>query len=376
MNKIKAVLALCAAAVIFTGCGVKNSAGIIKIDNKVITKKEFNEVFDKTSESLMRNLGINAKKDSDNIMVLMAKNQVLSQLVISAILDNAVNERGITVSKEEIDEAEKKITDKFQTKEQFMQLLKAGGASYDDFRKNLEKELKINKYVDSIAMVSIGESEAKKYYNKNIDKFKYPKQVRASHILISASEDAVKSKLKKENKDIKEEDLKAKTAKLMEEAKQKAERLKNELKKNPSTFAQLAKDNSDDKMSAVKGGDLDFFTYDEMTPEFAKAAFSLKPDTISEVIKTPYGFHIIMVTDRKEAGKYSFDETKKDIITLLENQEKMSIFKKNIEELSKKAKVEYLDDEYNPEIIQNKIKEAAKDNPELKKMLEEDKQQG
>lgn len=376
MNKIKAVLAVCAAAAIFTGCGVKNSAGIIKIDDTVITQKEFNETFDKASEGLLKNLGINAKKDSDNIMVLMAKNQVISQMIISAILDNAVNERGITVSKDEIEEAEKKITDRFQTKEQFMQLLKAGGASYDDFRKNLEKELKINKYVDSIAMVSIGESEAKKYYNKNIDKFKYPKQVRASHILISASEDSIKSKLQKENKDIKEEDLNAQTAKMMEEAKQKAESLKNELKKNPSSFAQLAKDNSDDKLSAVKGGDLDFFTYEEMTPEFAKAAFSLKPNTISEVVKTPYGFHIIMVTDRKEAGKYSFDETKKDIITLLENQEKMSIFKKNIEELSKKAKVEYLDDEYNPEIIQNKIKEAAKDNPELKKMLEEDKQQG
>ena len=168
---------------------------------------------------------------------------------------------------------------------------------------------------------------------------------------------------------MKEEAINAEVKKQMAEAKKKAQELQLKAKKAPSTFAALAKENSQDTLSALKGGDLGFFTKDEMVEEFAKAAFALKPNTISGVVQTPYGYHIIKVTDRKEAGKYTFDQTKKEIIALLENQDKMSIFKNKIAELGKNAKIEYLNDDYNPEILQKKIKEASKDNPELTKML-------
>ena len=375
MNKIKVVLATFMAILVFSGCGVQNSSNnILKIDNKVITQKEFNKAFDSVSSGMLKSIGIDAKKDPENIMVLMAKEQVVSQLIINTIINNAIEQNKITVTKDELEAAEKEISGKFATKEQFLQVLKLNGASYDDFKKNLEQEVKVKKYVDSIAMVSVGEQEAKKFYNANPDKFKYPQQVRASHILIAANPDLIKAKLKKDNKDITDDELKVQTDKQMELAKQKAEEIQQKAKKNPSSFAKLAKENSQDTVSALKGGDLGFFTKDEMVAEFAKAAFALKPNTISQVVQTPYGFHVIMVTDRKEAGKYSFDETKKEIIALLENQDKMSIFKNKIAELSKNAKIEYLDDNYNPEIIQKKIKEKAKDNPELEQMIEQNTQ--
>ena len=162
--------------------------------------------------------------------------------------------------------------------------------------------------------------------------------------------------------------------KQMNEAKKIAETLQLKAKKSPSSFAKLAKENSQDTVSALKGGDLGFFTKEEMVEEFSKAAFSQKPNTVGPVIQTPYGFHIIMVTDRKEAGKFTFDETKKDIIALLENQDKMTIFKNKISELGKNAKIEYIDENYNPELLQKKIKEAANDNPELKQILEQNNQ--
>ena len=368
MNRIKSLLIIFLAVVVFTGCGVKNSNAIIKVDDNVITQRDFKKAFETVSGGMLKSLGIDEKKDPDNIMILMAKEQVISQLIINALINNEIEQNKISVSKEELENAEKEITGKFASKEQFLEILKSNGVTYDDFKKNLEQEIKIKKYVDSIAMVSVGEAEAKKYYKENPDKFKYPQQVRASHILISANPEVIKSKIKKDNKDVNDEELNAEVQKQLDEAKKKAEELLAKAKKNPSSFAQLAKENSQDTFSAIKGGDLGFFTKDEMVEEFSKIAFSLKPNTISSIVQTPYGYHIIMVTDRKEAGKYTFEETKKDIIAVLEDQDKLSIFRNKISELGKNAKIEYFDDNYNPEIIQKKIKEAAKDNPELKNM--------
>ena len=189
----------------------------------------------------------------------------------------------------------------------------------------------MKKYVDSIAMVSVGESEAKKYYDENIDKFKYPKRVRASHILISSNPDQIKAKLKADNKDISDEELQAKTDEIMAKNRKKAEELQAKVKNAPKTFAKVAKENSQDTSSAIRGGDLGFFGKEEMVESFAEKAFSMAPNTISEVVETPYGYHIIMVTDRSEAGTLSFEKAKKDIINYLESLDKVDILKNKID---------------------------------------------
>ena len=108
-----------------------------------------------------------------------------------------------------------------------------------------------------------------------------------------------------------------------------------------------------------------------MVEPFANKAFEMAPNTISDVVQTPYGYHIIMVTDRNEAGVLSFEQSKKDIISYLESQDKVDILKNKVEALRKEAKIEYYDENYNPEVIQKKIKEAAKENPQLKKEFSE-----
>ena len=116
----------------------------------------------------------------------------------------------------------------------------------------------------------------------------------------------------------------------MAEKKAKIDAIRKELQGDLTKFAKVAKDKSEDPGSASKGGDLGFFPKGRMVPEFENAAFSLKPNTLSEVVKTNYGYHIIMVTDRKAASKDPFEKSKDTI--------------------------EYVDPSYNPDKIQEEVK--------------------
>lgn len=372
MNKIKILALAILTMFIFTGCSIKNSANdIIKINDTVITKSEFDKAYKEvTSNKMFEQMGIDVAKDPDNIFSLMMKEQVVSSLIVTTLLNEEMDKRKIDATKEEIENAENEIVSKFASKDQFMLFLKSNGISYDTFKRNLKDEIKMKKYVDSIAMVSIGDAVAKKYYEENIEKFKYPKSVRASHILIAANINQLKDKIKSENKDLTDEEVTAKAQEQLNEKLQKARALQAQLKKNPKTFAKLAKENSDDAVSALKGGDLGFFAKEQMVEPFANAAFALAPNTISDVVETDYGYHIIMVTDRREAGTYSFEQSKKDIINYLEGQDKVDILKNKVASLRKEAKIEYLDNSYNPDEIQKKIKEQAEKNPDLKALTD------
>ena len=375
MNKLKVAIFALMAMFVFTGCSLKkNDNDLIKINDTVITKSEFDKAYESvTTNNMFSQMGIDLEKDPDNVFALMLREKVISELIVKALLNEEMEKNKITVSKEELENAEKEIIGKFGSKEQFMQVLKVNGVTYDKFKKDIEEEIKLKKFVDSIAMVSVGEGEAKKYYDENLDKFKYPKRVRASHILIAANPAQIAAKIKEDNKDITDEELASKLSEKMNELKKKAEALQVKVKKVPSSFAKVAKENSQDTASAIRGGDLGFFAKEEMVEAFANKAFSMAPNTISEVVQTPYGFHIIMVTDRNEAGVLSFEQSKKDIINYLESLDKVDILKNKIEALRKDAKIEYYDESYNPENIQKKIKESAKTNPTVPQFNEQSK---
>ncbi len=138
--------------------------------------------------------------------------------------------------------------------------------------------------------VSINESELKSYFEQNNAKLASQEERRASHILISASKDA--------------------SAEIKAKAKAKAQELLGEIKKSPSSFAELAKKNSQDPVSAAKGGDLDFFAKGAMVKPFEDAAFALQKGQISDVVESDFGYHIIKLTDIKAPKAPTFDELK------------------------------------------------------------------
>ena len=137
-----------------------------------------------------------------------------------------------------------------------------------------------------------------------------------------------------------------------------------EVKANPDAFEKIASQKSDDKVSGERGGELGFFSQDRMVPEFSKAAFSMKPNTISEeLVKTNYGYHIIKVTDRMTAGTTPFVKVKDEIKFFLETQEQVKVLKNLTDGLMKSAKIVYIDEAYNVDkLLKERSKQDKKDN--------------
>ncbi|RLB85525.1 MAG: hypothetical protein DRH24_01855 [Deltaproteobacteria bacterium] len=198
--------------------------------------------------------------------------------------------------------------------------------SIDQLKENIKKSLPYNKLFEPQfeGKIDVTETEANDYYNKNSAQFQVPEQVRASHILIKPDTSEPNTSLN---------DAKA-------AAKAKAEKLLEKAKQPGADFAKLAKDNSSCPSSA-KGGDLNFFKRGQMVPEFDKVAFELKPGQISDVVETRFGYHIIKVTDKKEASTKSFEEVKKDLILMLKNKKKQAAVREYIESLKAKADIVY-----------------------------------
>lgn len=102
-----------------------------------------------------------------------------------------------------------------------------------------------------------------------------------------------------------------------------------------------------------------------MVPEFSKAAFSMKPNTISDkLVKTQYGYHIIMVTDRAAASQDTFEKVKNNIKGYLENQKQIEMIDKLTESLKKNAKIEYINPEYDPANVQKGVQDSIKNSGE------------
>ncbi|WP_026558956.1 peptidylprolyl isomerase [Bacillus sp. J37] len=206
----------------------------------------------------------------------------LDTLITKKLINQEVEKEKITVSSKEIDAELQELVDSYGGEETFEQQLTASGLTQDDIKEDIEVNLKIEKLLEP--QIEITEEEMQTYFDENKDSFAQTKQVKASHILVEDEETA-------------------------KEVQEKLD--------NGEDFAELAKEYSTDTASAESGGDLGFFGEGSMVAEFEEAAFSMKVDEISDPVKSDYGYHIIKVTDTKEAAEANFEKSKEEIKGIL-----------------------------------------------------------
>lgn len=117
-----------------------------------------------------------------------------------------------------------------------------------------------------------------------------------------------------------------------------AKEIQGRLAKNES-FDELAKKLSRDTNSAARGGDLGFMGREQMLPEFARAAFALKTNEVSEPVRTPFGVHLIKLVERKKGQPLVFDEVKGQLQRRLLDERQAARFQAWIKELESGAKI-------------------------------------
>ena len=361
-SKILATLLL--SAMLFTGCGLKDNQAIIKINDGVITLKEHDELMSKqlAQSPFAKMSGADLNGNKDGFVYLMTEQGVINQLIIQKLLDQEAEARGIKVTQKDVDQAIKDVMDKMGGKDQLMNTLRNNGISTAEFRKDIKVQVKMQKLATEAANIKVTDADCKNFYNKNQDKFKHADQVRASHILISANPYQIQQEITEKTKGkMDEKELKAQVEKVMAEKQAEAEKLAKELQADNSKFAQYAKKYSEDPQSAKQGGDLGFFAKDRMVPEFAEAAFKAKPNTVTEPVKSQFGYHIIMVTDRRGAGVVPYEKAKSDIKDYLTQEKQVKALDELTTAAKKKAKIEFVDQKYNPEEISKKLHKQVND---------------
>ena len=111
---------------------------------------------------------------------------------------------------------------------------------------------------------------------------------------------------------------------------------------NGGDFAQLAQTHSEDPGSAENGGDLGVIVPGQTVPLFEAALFALEEDGLSEVVETPFGFHVIQMTGLQEPQVVSFEETGPQIREFLTAQEQQARTEALLESLRAKSTIEIL----------------------------------
>ena len=139
------------------------------------------------------------------------------------------------------------------------------------------------------------DQEITMYYEDNLDKFRQEKEVKARHILFKLGKDATEEEEKK---------VKDKALSVLKMAREGKD------------FGALAKEYSEGP-TRDKGGDLGWFAKGRMVKPFEDAAFNMKKGEISDLVKTPFGYHIIQVEDIKEPHTKTLDEARPQIIQTL-----------------------------------------------------------
>jgi peptidyl-prolyl cis-trans isomerase C len=254
--------------------------------------------------------------------------QILERAIFEQLIEERAKQDNIVVTDEELADRIAEIASAQRppmTVEEFKEKLEGLGEDYDAVKQEIRKGIAFQKLMDAqlVGSMDITVEDANQYYQKNRQRFSEPEQVRASHILIK----------------FETTDPNADPNQVKAQAKAEAEELLEQIRAG-ADFAELAGANSECP-SAENGGDLGFFSRGRMVLPFETAAFALEVGQVSDVVETEFGYHIIKVTDHKDAETKTFEQVKDEIIEQLTRTKQREMVGQFLESLKAQADIVY-----------------------------------
>ena len=288
---------------------------VVTVNGVAITRAEL----DRSTQAFLAQNRMPAPTDPEQKKKI--EEAALNQMVAAELLYQAAKKLDFPDLDKKVETKFDEGKSRFPTKEDFEKALKDNGITAQELKDLLRRDVVISNYIEKqvSSKITITTEQAKKFYDENLDKFKKPESVHASHILVGVDPKA--------------------TAEEKQKAKQKADDLLKQIK-GGADFAELAKKESTCP-SAKNGGDLGDFGRGQMVKPFEDAAFGLKQGEVSGVVETQFGYHIIKSTGKTEGGTVPFDQVKGKIEEYLKGTEVQKQVMATVEELKKSAKIEY-----------------------------------
>jgi len=253
--------------------------------------------------------------------------QIKNDLITKKLIDAAVAKADVAVDEAKVAETIKQLKSRPMPEGMtFESALAAQGTTMEEVTKNIRTELATRQFLETKTegVAEATEEEANEFYESNPDRFEKPESVTASHILIKFDETLTNETAVAESKEAKKAEL---------------ENIRGDIIAGTVTFEEAATQHSGCP-SKEQGGSLGQFGKGQMVPEFEVAAFTQEIGEVGDVVETQFGYHIIKVSDREEAGTVEFDEAKEQIMAFLSQQKKQEAIAEYIKSLRDSATIE------------------------------------
>jgi len=245
--------------------------------------------------------------------------QIRDTLINRTLLLQQAQSMGIDVKDSLVAKALDEFKAAFNEEKAYQNTLTGMGFTEEMLKGQIKNGLTIKALIDKevLQKVSVSDQQVRAFYDGNPNLFRKPEQVKASHILVQVPADADEAK--------------------QAEALATIQALKVRID-NGEDFATLAMENSDGP-SKTKGGDLGFFSREQMVPPFSEAAFALQPGQTSDVVKTRFGYHLIRVTERQAEQTMAFNDVKEAISARLRQEQEGKKIDAYLEKLKEHADI-------------------------------------
>jgi parvulin-like peptidyl-prolyl isomerase len=241
-----------------------------------------------------------------------AKKRALEQLIDGYLLLEVAKNSGIEVHIDDIEECFVDLMLKYDSENEFQSMLETSNITTDIVKERIHNDLLIKEFVKTNfpSECDISSEKLNNIYQENQDSFRTQEMVKASHILVQDQDGESLQKIIQIRKSI----------------------------KSPQDFHRIASECSDCP-SSLQCGDLGYFTRGKMVKEFENAAFELEVNEISQPVKTQFGYHIIMLTERKESKVADFNEVRESLEKRLQQIDSELKLIRFIKELRSKADI-------------------------------------
>lgn len=294
---------------------------VVKIGPQVFTGKQLNSQVNGHMQRLQKQ---NPKLNPQQIVnaIENMRMRAVVDFTSKALVLNEAETQKIQINAAEVDKDIMRFAPQGMTIEQIAQARKI---PVDILRDQTRKKIVSLKLVEKATGVSVDptDKELQDFYEQNADKFQLPERIAARHILIGVQQND--------------------PPEIKDQKKLKAETMQKELTAKPDQFADFAKKHSTGP-SAPRGGDLGEFGRTQMVKPFADAAFAQELGAIGPVVQTAFGYHIIQVTKKTEAGTAPFAQVRERILGVLvkqKQQEHGPIVTAYLNSLRTKADIQY-----------------------------------